>query len=241
MKQFFWLHIKKSAGISVRKALKPYYVEVDRALKPRNFIQANYNEYNDILNNYRINLGNYQFKRALFAKEYLYKENWDSIFSFAFCREPIDRCISMFYYLFWKKNLRNRVYTSLRSKKLFLSDSYAFDYFLELISNRKYSNSNFKPIDLHFTTHTNPMWNDISDNNGNLLLSKVFRLDDFTEGINYVLKKIINKNINSKFVKLHVNRQKGLFYPNKFQIKKIQEVYKKDFELYESISQLKKY
>ena len=35
--------------------------------------------------------------------------------------------------------------------------------------------------------------------------------------------------------------QKGSFYPNKFQIKKIQEVYKKDFELYESISQLKKY
>ena len=61
MKQFFWLHIKKSAGQSVRKALKPYYVEVDRVLKPRNFIQANYNEYNDILNNYRINLGNYQF------------------------------------------------------------------------------------------------------------------------------------------------------------------------------------
>ena len=43
----------------------------------------------------------------------------------------------------------------------------------------------------------------------NLLLSKVFRLDDFTEGINYVLKKIINKNINSKFVKLH-ETTKGL-------------------------------
>ena len=241
MKQFFWLHIKKSAGHSVTKALKPYYVEVDKLLKPKNFIQANYNEYNDILNNFRTNLGNYQFKRALFAKEYLYKEKWDSMFSFAFCREPIDRCISMFYYLFWGKSLRNRLYTSLRSKKIFLNNSYAFDYFLELISSRKYSNSNFKPIDLHFTTHTNPMWDDITDNNGNLLLSKVFRLDDFTEGINYVLKKVLNKNINSKFVQLNVNPQKGSFYPNKFQIKKIQELYKEDFELYETISQLKKY
>ena len=85
------------------------------------------------------------------------------------------------------------------------------------------------------------MWDDITDNNGNLLLSKVFRLDDFTEGINYVIKKVINKNINSKFDQVNVNPQKGSFYPNKFQIKKIKELYKEDFELYETISQLKKY
>ena len=85
------------------KALYPYYKEVDRVQKPKIFVQSNFSEYNDILNNYRIPLGEYTFKRALFAKKYLYKENWDKLFSFAFSREPIDRCISMFYYLFWQK------------------------------------------------------------------------------------------------------------------------------------------
>ena len=42
------------------------------------------------------------------------------------------------------------------------------------------------------------MWDDITDSNGDLLLSKVFKLDDFTEGINYVLKKIINKKCRFK-------------------------------------------
>ena len=48
---FFWLHIKKSAGISTRKLLQPYYKEVDRVKRPKNFIQSSPAEYNDILNN----------------------------------------------------------------------------------------------------------------------------------------------------------------------------------------------
>ena len=106
---FFWLHIKKSAGISTRELLKPFYNEVDRLRKPKTFIQADPREYNDIINNFRVVLGDYQFKRTLFAKEFLYKDKWSSICSFAFSREPIDRCVSMFYYLHHQKRsiLRN--------------------------------------------------------------------------------------------------------------------------------------
>ena len=118
MKKLFWLYIKKSGGQSTRKALKPHYIEVDRS-KPQSFIQAKEYEYNDILNNYRTPLGDYQFKRSLFAKNFLFKEEWDSIFSFAFSREPIDRCLSMFYYLFWK-GLKSRLYTSFKSRKIFI-------------------------------------------------------------------------------------------------------------------------
>lgn len=74
---FFWLHIKKSAGITTRAFLKPYYEEVDRVNKPPSFIQSDPKQYNDILNNYRVLLGEYQFKRALFAKTYLYPNNWE--------------------------------------------------------------------------------------------------------------------------------------------------------------------
>ncbi|MBI96690.1 hypothetical protein CL656_06065 [bacterium] len=236
MKSLFWLHIKKSAGQSTRKALKPYYVEVDRMKKPKNFIQSNYSEYNDILNNYRVPLGDYQFKRALFAKKYLYKKDWDSIFSFAFSREPTDRCISMFYYLFWRKKLKDRIYSSIKSKRIFLSDSYAFDYFLELISKRSVNNtSNYSPVGLHFTTHTNPMWDDVTDESGNILLSKIFRLENFSEGITFALKHINANIINDQLINVNINPFKGSFNPSKQQIKKIETIYKEDFDIYESI------
>lgn len=133
-RQLFWLHVKKSAGITTRSLLQPYYVEVDRIKKPKTFIQASPEEYNDILNNYRVVLGDYQFKRCLFAKKYLYPNNWGGMFSFAFSRNPTDRCVSMFYYLFWKDSgyIKN-MYHSLRRlryrKKLILNTSYAFDFF----------------------------------------------------------------------------------------------------------------
>mgnify|MGYP001352442300 CR=1 FL=1 len=232
MKKLFWLHIKKSAGQSTRKALKPHYIEVDRS-KPQSFIQSKEYEYNDILNNYRTPLGDYQFKRSLFAKNFLFKEEWDSIFSFAFSREPIDRCLSMFYYLFWS-GLKSRFYSSLKSRKILLNDSYAFDYFLELIM--KNQNINSYPENMHFTTHTNPMWNDITDNNDNILLSKVFRLENFREGIDYALTMIDKKSSNRDLTKVNSNQRRGSFNPSISQIKKIQKIYKKDFDLYESIN-----
>ena len=70
-RKLFWLHVKKSAGMSTRALLSPDYVEVERVKKPKNFIQAKPEEYNDILNNFRVVLGEYQFKRCLLAKKYL--------------------------------------------------------------------------------------------------------------------------------------------------------------------------
>ena len=93
---FFWLHIKKAGGTSIRSMLQPHYREVDRTQRPPCFIQSSPVEYNDILNNYRVVLGDYQFRRALFAKTYLYPDHWDRILSFAFVREPTSRAVSMF-------------------------------------------------------------------------------------------------------------------------------------------------
>lgn len=54
-KQFFWLHVKKSAGNTVRSLLQPYYCEVrGKNENPKTFIQSKPEEYNDILNNSQV-------------------------------------------------------------------------------------------------------------------------------------------------------------------------------------------
>lgn len=243
-KSFFWLHIKKSAGITTRKLLQPYYVEVEKRKKPKTFIQSKPEEYNDILNNFRVVLGEYQFKRALFAKTFLY-DNWNSIYSFAFSREPIDRCISMFYYLYhheksiishlltiWK-NIKNR-------KKIGISISYDFDIFLELIEMAHYnSNSNYKPKGLAFSTHTAPMFNDITDDKGKILLTKIYRLEDLNNAIEEVFKLCrLNYQHIEKSVIINKNKYRGNFQPNLLQRKKIEELYRKDFEIYENTTNI---
>ncbi len=238
-KKFFWLHIKKSGGQSIRAALKPYYREVDRANYPENFIQAQYDEYNDILNNYRTVLGKYQFKRSLFAKNFLYKNNWDNIESFAFSRQPIDRVISMFFYLFWHgsgitANLKKFAELAIK-KKWALNSSYAFDIFLDYVQQARQSNSIFTPIDLHFTTHTATMFDDITDENGKILLKKTYRLENFAAGINEIFEICgINKRVKNNSKMINKNNSKPFFSLTKSQILKIEDIYKEDFEIYET-------
>ena len=242
-KQFLWLHIKKSAGTTTRKLLEPYYTTIDRSKKPKIFIQAHKNEYNDILNNDRIPLGDHQFRRALFAKKYLYPNDWANIYSFAFSREPQDRCISMFYYLFWKRTNKNflkqlihSTKTSIKYKKLILNHSYAFDVFLDLIQKSQVSPTIYKPLKLHFTTHVNPMWNDVTDEKGEILLTKIFRMENLIEGVNTVFQECNIPKTIPQVVKSHnQNQKRKKFSPSKSQIRIIEEIYKKDFELYESL------
>lgn len=239
-KQLFWLHIKKSAGLSTRSLLHPYYKEVDRTNKPKNFIQAQPDEYNDILNNFRVPLGELQFKRCLFAKTYLYPEQWDDIFSFAFSREPVDRAISMFYYLFWKDiNLKQKLKQSfkwyIKTNKLLFNTSYAFDLFLDYADEARHSDSIYQPIDNHFTTHTAPMWDDITDLEGNVLLRQVFRLENLIEGINLAFEESgIDKKIEPNERHLNKNKDRKQFTPSKSQLLKIEKIYSKDFDIYEN-------
>jgi hypothetical protein len=240
---FFWLHIKKSAGVTTRKLLQPYYTEVDKKYKPKTFIQAKSEEYNDILNNFRVVLGEYQFKRSLFAKKFLYPNNWESIYSFAFSREPIDRCISMFYYLHHQKRgiLRSvlNVYHNIKSqRKIGFSLSYDFDLFLDLIQAAHCnSNSNYKPSGIAFSTHTAPMFNDITDEKGNIILSTIYRLEDLHKAIEEVFRLCGLEYKNSdKIVFANKNTKRGVFSPNIKQRKKIYRLYEEDFEIYEKAS-----
>lgn len=240
-KDFFWLHIKKSAGTSTRKLLYPYYNEVERAHKPKNFIQASPYEYNDILNNFRVVLGEFQFKRALFAKEFLYPNEWNSKYSFAFSREPIDRCLSMFYYLHHKKKSYLRLLWDANKnlkagKRLGFSVSYDFDLFLELIDSVSHYDctSIYKPAGLHFSTHTAPMFSDVTDFDGNILLTRIFRLELLHEAIEEVYNSCGLKYESMEIPKMNKNTSRRVFIPSKNQRKKIYELYADDFDLYEN-------
>ena len=237
--KFFWLHIKKSAGITTRTLLQPYYVEVDRVKKPKSFIQASPEEYNDILNNYRIPLGEYQFRRCLFAKQYLYPDRWDNILSFAFSREPTERCVSMFFYLYWQVgSLEKRVKRVIRryidTGKFHYSTSYAFDVFLDYVQEARTSDSIYIPFDSSFTTHTAPMWEDVTDLDGNILLKRIFRLENLVDGINQVFEECgLEKRIEANNDRFNVNTNKVDYTPTKAQIHKIETIYNHDFEIYE--------
>ena len=179
----------------------------------------------------------------LCKKKYLYPEKWDDMFSFAFSREPTDRCVSMFYYLFWidsghLENMARFFKRFLINKKLMLNTSYAFDAFLDYAHEARLSDSIYEPLGNSFTTHTASMWDDITDLNGNVILKEVYRLDNLIEGINRVFEecgiakrlddndKVLNKVLNE-------NKGRGKYSPSKNQKKKIEEIYFNDFEVYE--------
>ena len=239
-RKFFWLHIKKSAGISTRRFLKPHYKEVDRGKKPKTFIQADISEYNDILNNYRVPLGEYQFRRALFAKTFLFPDQWDSLYSFAFAREPVDRCVSMFFYLYRKRHqnlsgsLRRTYYNMVQHKRPFTSVSFDFDHFLDLVEEaHTASPSIYQPKGLHFTTHTAPMFGDVTDEEGKLILTRVFRLENLSKGLQEVYKECGLLWKEPENIRSNRNVHRKEFKPSRSQIARIEELYSQDFELYE--------
>lgn len=238
-KDFFWLHIKKSGGISTRSLLQPYYVEVDRSIQPGCFIQSRPEQYNDILNNYRVLLGELQGKRCLFAKTYLYPDQWDDLYSFAFSREPIDRCISMFYSLYWvDKGIINRfsntILRSFKSRKFHYSTKYAFDLFLDYVQQSHSSSASYFPLGIKFSTHTASMWEDITDLDGNIMLKKIFRLENLSDGINQVFEECgIDQRIEKKTKPLNANKNRSNYMPTKAQVIKIRSIFENDFEIYE--------
>lgn len=242
MTRIFWLHIKKSAGQSTRRALQPHYVLVDRSKEPKNFPQADESEWNDILNNYRIPLGEYQFRRCLFAKKYLYHENFNEMFKFAFSRNPYDRCISQFFYLWRKnKNRKRKLYPflsllslNIQGAKIKHDIDYDFDLFLEAIAACRESSSNYTPMGIRFQTHTAAMFDDITDESGAVLLDKIWRLDNFDEGISFV-HKLIKPEFEYKVMpEINVSKNRTEFTLTAKHKKKVEKLFGKDIDIYES-------
>lgn len=168
---FFWLHIKKAGGQSIRKALSPFYIETNRK-DPAQFISIPYELWNDNLNNYRVPLGAYDYKRALFAKKFLWPEDYDSIFKFCIVRNPYDRIASAFNYL--KPENRRALLPWARSRLSLVS---FLDFLPELWEAK---------LDRHLATHTAPIWQDITDSNGNLLMDYIGKMEHLQSALDEI-------------------------------------------------------
>ncbi|GEQ96458.1 hypothetical protein JCM17844_00950 [Iodidimonas gelatinilytica] len=168
-KPYIWLHIRKAGGTSLRDALGSSYKQVDRFGATTPFIALPQDYWNDNLNNYRVPLGDYEFKRLLFAKKFLYPEpEFSNRFKFAIVRNPYGRAVSSWRYL-----TRNWTFTWPRQ----VISHYRFDHFLERLPEF------WEKIgkERHVATHTAPIWPDITDENGALLLDFVGRIENFEE------------------------------------------------------------
>ncbi|MEL6688973.1 MAG: sulfotransferase family 2 domain-containing protein [Pseudomonadota bacterium] len=222
--RLFWLHVKKSAGQSTHNVLAPLYREVDRSAQLANFIQSPVEDYNDLLNTYLMPLGPYQMRRTLFAKKFLYPNDFERYFKFAFVREPVDRCLSQFFYLLDKEpGLRPR----LRGV------SYRFDLFLDTVAAARASPSFRRPHSLHFQTHTAAMWDDVVDDDGHVLLDAIYRLEDFGPAIASVRERFGLSTDAPQRARRNTTDRK-VFEPTKAQMAKIEALFPKDFDLYES-------
>ena len=239
-KQPFFLHIKKSAGSSVIKMLGKHYPRPNDNL-PKSFIQIDPKYYNFNLNNQHVLIGEYTFKRAQFAKQFLY-EDFNSLYSFAFSRNPIDRILSMFYYLYYVNNFKayiRRNYRSFRyNSKISLNIKTDFDIFLDYVHDIHIDNKikypSFNPFNIHFATHTAPMFQDIAEND-NIILTKIFRLENLNNALKEVFESCKIKQ-NVKIKKININPSNSIYKPSANQIKKIQNIYSKDFDLFESLN-----
>jgi hypothetical protein len=173
--EFFWLHIKKAGGQSMRAALSPSYTEANRK-DPAPFRVLPPEQWNDNLNNYRVPLGDYDNRRTLFAKRFLWPDRFDGMYKFCIVRNPFDRIVSAYRYLTpdcWRALvpwLRHRVTLA------------SFLDFLPELWERK--------LDRHLLTHTAPVWPDVSGEDGESLMDYIGKLENLQEAVEEISQHV---------------------------------------------------
>lgn len=200
--RFFWLHIKKCGGQSFRNTFTPPYVQTNRsAVSSKPFIAVPKEEWNDVLNNYRIPLGEYDYRRMTFAKRFLYtKDEFEGMYKFVIVRNPYDRAVSCWKYLFQTDTPRHL--KRLRMK-------YSFASFLSELPSVWETKQ-----DRHMATHTAPIWSDITDDDNTLLVDDIFKLEDIDGAVSTISQKLgisgrgyshINKNLRGADYRKYYN------------------------------------
>lgn len=244
---FFWLHIKKSAGQSTRGALGPLYTETNRRNSVADIRQLPPAEWNDALNNYRIPLGTFQFRRTEYARQFLWPDTWNTMMRVGFARDPLDRCLSMFSYLFDPKGAKHlsAYLTYLRRcravpfyRRIVWSGASRFDAFLDTLdwqATLRDGPDPAAPIDLHFSTHTNPMSLDVLDRNGKSNLSHLIRLSSFEAGIDFCYAEMgIERPQISRGIRRNSGGTTDRFVPSPVQRRRVEQLFSADFDLYEN-------
>lgn len=244
---FFWLHVKKSAGQSTRAALGPLYTVTDRRAHVASIRDLPPGEWNDGLNNYRVPLGAFQFRRTEYARQVLWPDRWDHMMRVAFARAPVSRCVSMFSYLYDPKGARHlRAYLTFLlhcrtvgiGRRLVWSRSSAFDAFLETLAwqaTLRDGPDPAAPINLHFATHTNPMSQDVLDGAGRSNLTHLIRLEHFEAGIDLCYREIgLPRPAETRDIRRNSSAREAPYAPTARQRRRIEALFADDVGLYES-------
>ena len=231
----FWLHIKKSAGTSMRRMLQPFWFDIDSFDVLPGFLQVNPVYWNTLLNNPRTPLGDYGARRGLFASTFLYS-NWEQMFSFAVARNPTDRVVSMFFYKYVTPFHSSWLRRRLRFSGSPFSLDRLFDRFLGIVEEVHASPSAFLR-NTDFAAHTAPMSPDVVDDGGRLLMTRIVRFETMLPS----LQAIVEECGGDPSRVTHAHEQKGRsrrssrpFQPSTRQIEAITRIFGGDFELYES-------
>jgi hypothetical protein len=240
--RLFWLHIYKSGGTSTRALLGEHYRQSDRFTWPECFLSLPRPLWNDVLNNWRVPLGRWHFRRSLYAKTHLYPE-WDSLLRIAFVREPLARCVSMFHYLFLDtSNLSGRIRSLAKSvyfeRRAFLTSSRAFDLFLDVLEERleRPMAAIDRPRTLHFTCHTGRMWEDVTDLEGRILMNRIYRLEDLNAGLVRSLEELglaVPAKLTAASTRLRARRTASGYRPRPGQRARVERLFGPDYGLYE--------
>lgn len=204
---FFWLHIKKASGQSMRAGLSDVYVQTDRAhTKP--FIALPKEQWNDAINNYRVPLGEYDFHRMQFVQKFLYtQEEFERLFKFVIVRNPYARAVSC-----WKS----------------LNPKISFNRFVEQIPKQwKLINT---PRYRHIATHTTPVIPDITDDNGNLLVNFIGKLETISKDFRHICQRLDIKERPYPFVNRGSTTKKYMDYYNRQTREVVTKLYKEDIE-----------
>ena len=173
---FLWLHIKKAAGQSVRNALSDVYVQTNRST-PSPFIALPKREWNDNLNNYRVPLGEYDYRRMLFVKRFLFPDTFKDMFKFCIVRNPYTRAVSSFLYEI-RKDRSEKLLTRAAPRK-------RFKQYLESLP-RVWERTRPR----HRALHAAPVIPDITDETGALLVDFVGRLESIESDIDTICDAI---------------------------------------------------
>ena len=186
------------------------------------------------------NFADVHSRAALSHKKYLGDEMYNSSFVFATVRDPYDRIVSIWKYLC--KNLhylttgdeeidekRTKIYTN-RSFKKFVN--LLKDHDLTHVDGGEIFESSLPCISKNIWWHLTPLAPHLTDENNNLMVDKVCRLEILEDEINSVCKSINCPPIKTI---LHRNKTDHKHYSNYYdsENKKIVEnLYGMDIELF---------
>ena len=127
------------------------------------------------------------------------------------------------------------LHDSKRCQKSAKNSSNFSDLFLKMLLLQRESSASSKPFGLRFSTHVNPVWNDIVDNDGNILLANLFRLDDLERGLGKVYSECgltLPQGFSGFANKTSRSGAIGTFVPSEAQRGQLLEYYRKDLILY---------